>query len=402
MSRNLMCSVLMATFTATIAFSQEQEDIRQLKLKDWQPRSMLVTKATKLEKPAFPAIDVHNHLGGGKQTLTPERVAGYLAEMDAAGVRTVVNLDGGWGDRLKETLAALDEAHPDRFLTFALIDFGGIDDEGWTEREAKRLEESFKAGAKGLKFHKTLGLGYRYKDGKLMPVDDPKLAPLFNLCAKYKRPVMIHTADPAAFFTPLDRFNERWHELNQHPNWLFYGDKFPKREDLLKQFIHVVQRHPNTTFIGAHFGNNVEDLATVGEWLDKHPGLPLTVELAALESMSLVGTSKPETVTKLADRLLALPEPAKDSLLVLTPSGERVFALNAASGPPSSGQERSNTSSARIFVSGATPTTMPATFVPCKIASSSRPSGGATSCDTTTLHVPVPGPPEQSPKSARV
>jgi predicted TIM-barrel fold metal-dependent hydrolase len=273
MSRILICSGLVALLPVVIALSQEQDDIRQLKLKDWQPKSMLVTKVSKLQKPAFPAIDVHNHLGGGKQTLTPERVAGYLAEMDAAGVRTVVNLDGGWGERLKETLSALDEKHPDRFLTFALIDFGGIDEEGWTQRESERLEASFKAGAKGLKFHKTLGLGYRYKDGKLMPVDDPKLAPIFELCAKYKRPVMIHTADPAAFFTPLDKFNERWHELNEHPNWLFYGAKFPQREELLKQFVNVVARHPHTTFIGAHFGNNVEDLATVGGWLDQYPNL---------------------------------------------------------------------------------------------------------------------------------
>jgi len=83
----------------------------------------------------------------------------YLTEMNEAGVRTVVNLDGGWGDRLKESIAALEGAHPGRFLTFALINFDGIDDEGWSEREAKRLEESFKAGAKGLKFHKRLACG---------------------------------------------------------------------------------------------------------------------------------------------------------------------------------------------------------------------------------------------------
>lgn len=253
--------------------ARAQEDIRQLKLKDWAPRSMLVVPETKVDKPKYAAIDVHNHLGGGKQTLTPERVAGYLTEMNEAGVRTVVNLDGGWGDRLKETVAALDEAHPGRFLTFALLDFSNIDDEGWTKRETDRLEESFRAGAKGLKFHKSLGLSYRYKNGHLMPVDDPKLSPIFELCAKYKKPVMIHTADPAAFFTPLDRYNERWHELNEHPNWLFYGEQFPKREELLAQYIRVVERHPNTTFIGAHFGNNVEDLATVGAWLDRCPNL---------------------------------------------------------------------------------------------------------------------------------
>ena len=101
--------------------------------------------------------------------------------MDAAGVQTVVNLDGGWDRGLKETLDALDNAHPGRFLTFAQINFDGIDDAGWCDREAKRLEEGFKAGAKGLKFHKSFGLGVRYKDGRLVPVDDPKLDPIWEV-----------------------------------------------------------------------------------------------------------------------------------------------------------------------------------------------------------------------------
>jgi predicted TIM-barrel fold metal-dependent hydrolase len=272
----LLSAILVLISPCVVA--QEPQDIRALKLKDWSPKSMLQVKETKLDKPKFAAIDVHNHLGGGKGFLTPDRVAAYLEEMNQAGVRTVVNLDGGWGDRLKETLAALDEAHPDRFRTFALIDFSGIDDEKWTERETARLEESFKAGAKGLKFHKSLGLSYRYKNGKIMPVDDPKLAPIFELCGKHNRPVMIHTADPAAFFTPLDKNNERWHELNEHPGWLFYGEQFPKREDLLAQFVHVIEQHPKTTFIGAHFGNNVEDLATVGKWLDAYPNFHVDLD----------------------------------------------------------------------------------------------------------------------------
>jgi predicted TIM-barrel fold metal-dependent hydrolase len=248
-------------------------DIRELKLRDWEPKSMMVTKTTIVEKPLYPVIDVHNHLGGGKERLTDATVKRYLTEMDEAGVKTVVNLDGGWGNRLKETLAALDDAHPGRFLTFALVNFDGIDDPTWGEREAARLAESFAAGAKGLKFHKLLGLSYRYKDGTLMPIDDPKLDGVWETCAKHGRPVVIHIADPAAFFTPLDRFNERWHELNQHPNWLFYGERFPKRQDLLDQLHRVIAKHPKTTFINTHFGNNAEDLAAVADKLDKYPNM---------------------------------------------------------------------------------------------------------------------------------
>ncbi len=258
--------------------AQPADDIRELKLRDWEPRSMLKTKQSVVERPAYAVIDVHNHLGGGKDNLTSERVSHYLAEMDAAGLRTVVNLDGGWGPRLKETLSALDEAYPGRFLTFALLDFNGIDNENWGQREAKRLEESFKAGAKGLKIHKSLGLSYRYRSGELMPVDDPKLDPAWEMCGKYNRPVVIHVADPSAFFTPLDRFNERWHELNAHPNWLFHGERFPSRYEILMQRNRVIARHPKTTFICAHFANNPEDLAAVGRWLDSYPNMYVDVD----------------------------------------------------------------------------------------------------------------------------
>ncbi len=254
------------------------EDIRLLKLRNWEPRSMLKVKVTKVDRPKFVAIDAHNHLGGGAKLLTPQRVKRYLKEMDAAGVETVVNLDGGWGKRLKETLAALDEAHPGRFLTFALINWKGIDDDDWSERETKRLEESFKAGAKGLKFHKRLGLGVRYKDKRLVPVDDPKLDPVWEMCAKYGRPVMIHSSDPAAFFTPLDRFNERWHELNEHPNWLFYGERYPSREEVLAQRNRMIAKHPNTTYLCAHMANNPEDLATLGRWLDTYPNMYVDID----------------------------------------------------------------------------------------------------------------------------
>jgi predicted TIM-barrel fold metal-dependent hydrolase len=274
----LAMTTLLSLAAGLVQTAEPPDDIRELKLRDWEPRSMMRTKTTLVEKPRFPVVDVHNHLGGGKARLTPAVVNRYLTEMTEAGVSTVVNLDGGWGDRLRETLAALDEAHPGRFLTFALINFEGLDDKDWGEREARRLEESFKAGAKGLKFHKSFGLHYRYKDAKLMPVDDPKLDPVWETCARHNRPVVIHIADPAAFFTPLDRFNERWHELNSNPGWLFFGGKFPRREDLLDQLHRVIAKHPRTTFINTHFGNNAEDLAAVADKLDRYPNMYVDVD----------------------------------------------------------------------------------------------------------------------------
>ena len=286
-------------------------DIRDLKLKDWQPKSMMVTKTTLVDRPKFAAIDIHNHLGGGKDALTSDVVKRYVTEMDEAGVRTVVNLDGGWDEKLVETVKALDQAYPGRFLTFALVNFEGVDDEGWSRREATRLEASFRAGAKGLKFHKTLGLGFRYKDGRLVPVDDPKLDPIWEVCGRMKRPVVIHVADPAAFFTPLDRFNERWHELNQHPDWLFFGAKFPKRQDLLDQLDRVIAKHPKTTFVSTHFGNNAEDLAAVADRLDRYPNMFIDID-ARISELGRQPYTARRFFLKYQDRILFGTDTAPD------------------------------------------------------------------------------------------
>jgi len=44
--------------------------------------------------------------------------------------------------------------------------------------------------------------------------------------------IAIHTSDPEAFFLPVDRFNERYDELQNHPDWSFHGRDFPSNMEL--------------------------------------------------------------------------------------------------------------------------------------------------------------------------
>ena len=172
-ARRVVGLVMILAFLPQAALAQP-EDIRQLKLRDWEPRSMLKRKITRVDQPAFPVIDVHNHLGGGAATLTEARVKRYLESMDEVGVQAVVNLDGGWDERLRETLAALDEAHPGRFLTFALINFNGFDEEGWSERETVRLRRSFETARKGSNSTRALAcrIVTRTADGSRSTIHD--------------------------------------------------------------------------------------------------------------------------------------------------------------------------------------------------------------------------------------
>ena len=55
MCKRLIFAVI-AFFTPTLAVAAEPPgDIRELKLRDWEPRSMMVTKETKVDKASAPA-----------------------------------------------------------------------------------------------------------------------------------------------------------------------------------------------------------------------------------------------------------------------------------------------------------------------------------------------------------
>jgi predicted TIM-barrel fold metal-dependent hydrolase len=105
-----------------------------------------------------------------------------------------------------------------------------------------------------LKVLKDLGLGVKDKGGKLVTVDDPRLGPVWEECGRLGIPVAIHVTDPEAFFHPIDGINERYEELMDHPDWSFYGSKFPSKESILDARNRVFARHPHTTFISLHMG----------------------------------------------------------------------------------------------------------------------------------------------------
>jgi uncharacterized protein len=286
------------------AAAKEDPKPQGLLLRDYQPKSMLVTEQHHPEKAKFPVIDNHNHL----RESDPEQC---IRAMDATGVVQVVNLDGGWGDTLKQNIAKFEKKYPGRFLTYALVDWSKIDEPNFGSKAASQLETDVKAGAHGLKIHKTLGLAIKDKTGKIVPVDDPRIDPIWAKCAELKIPVEIHIGDPAAFFTPLDKFNERYEELEFHPDWLFYPN-FPSLEQILEQGEHVYSRHPKTTFIGAHVGSQAENLKAVSTRLDKYPNYYVDID-ARLSELGRQPYSARKFLIKYQDRVMFGTDTAPDA-----------------------------------------------------------------------------------------
>lgn len=244
-------------------------------LQNFRPRSQLVTKTTLVEKPRFPVIDAHNHLAepfGGGWDKKP--LAELLAQLDEAEVTHYVDLDGGWGeDLLQAHLDYFKAPAPERFRIFGGVDWSKWPELGdsFPEYAARRLEAQKGWGAEGLKIWKPFGLHVRDQHGQLVRVDDPRLDPIWQAAGELGLPVLIHVADPVAFFDPIDETNERWEELGAHPDWAFTSPPFPSFISILEAFKNLVTRHASTTFIGAHVGCYAENLAWVGKMLDDCP-----------------------------------------------------------------------------------------------------------------------------------
>ncbi|NIP84711.1 MAG: amidohydrolase family protein [Planctomycetales bacterium] len=240
-------------------------------VRGYHPRSSLVVRQTPLTTARFPVIDIHCHW-----TLDADPVA-LLAAMDDRNVRVAVNLSGGWGAQLDRMLARFTAVAPDRLLIFGNIDFSRISEPDFAATTSRWLETVQAQGVRGLKVFKELGLRVRDAQGRIVPLDDPRLDPIWETCGRLGLPVLWHTADPAPFFEPVDERNERWMQLQRHPDWSFYGPPFPDRKALFDQRARVMRRHGDTTFICAHVASHASDLAAAGRLLDQHPNAYLDI-----------------------------------------------------------------------------------------------------------------------------
>ncbi|MFN8016901.1 MAG: amidohydrolase family protein [Acidimicrobiales bacterium] len=249
-------------------------------------------------------VDAHAHLdhafGGG----WIDRPAAELVRLlDEAGIDVLVDLSGGWGHQV---LAAhrqhFERAAPDRFRHLAGIEWARWAAEGaaFPPRAAAELDRALQEGAAGLKVWKVLGLEVRDEQGERVAIDDERLDPIWATCAERGAPVVIHVADPPAFFEPIPAEGQYAEELRLHPDWHWADRTALRPPQLHAELGRVLDRWPALLVVGAHLLDLVDDLPALHRLLDLHPRLH--VDLAA--RAHLLAPDLPG----LADLLLAHPE----------------------------------------------------------------------------------------------
>ena len=266
---------LFCLFFASVVGSAAQT----ISIEEFEPKSTLRVSEHLLTRAKFPFIDVHNH----QRDVKPEKLDQLIRDMDALNMGILINspVGGGSGKWVADAHTAMKARDARRFAVMTNIDYTNLEDPGYPARAAAQVEADIKAGAIGLKVWKHLGMLLFDSKGRVR-VDDPRFDGVWEVCAHYKIPVLIHTADPWGLFQPMDKNNERWLELklragrnqsNQHQfTW----------EQLIGEQHNLFARHPNTVFINAHLGWLGHDLGKLGELLDRLPNV--NVEIGAVTS----------------------------------------------------------------------------------------------------------------------
>ena len=312
--RSWFCGMVCATCLAALASATADEPApprgRRIYLDEFRPTSELKVPEHPLKRAKFPCVNVHTH----PFQLTDAELDEMVQVMDEANIAVSVSLDGRAGPRFAEHAQRLATRHPGRFVVFVRMDYigdGNPDDPATWElhrpdfgvRMADRLTAAVRQGAAGLKLLKDLGLKHRDLAGRLIAPDDPRFDPVWERAGELGIPVLWHCADPVAFFRPIDERNERWEELHRHPEWSFHGGDFPSHQELIDARNRVIARHPRTKFICAHMADVPENLAQLGEYLDRYPNMH--VEIAArISELGRQPYTARRFFLKYADRIL--------------------------------------------------------------------------------------------------
>ena len=301
MSRWLAILVVSASLSAQSPQFPSHPDFKVTPEVPAMPKALMKLPRTQITRAKFPVVDFHFH---GASLKSAEDYQKLIALMDQTGIGVISNMDGGFGSNFDRNMK-VGGPYRDRIIQFARVDFDGINEPGWPAKTAAELERDFLAGAAGLKINKVLGLDLKNTDGTYIQADDKRFDPVWEMCAKHNKPVMIHISDSYGRFLPIGPENERYEAglWRSNPEGNYYKTGQPTPEVIEKARENMHAKHPKTRFVNAHLAMLYYDMDKVTALLDKYPNADVEIS-ATVQDLGRAPRLSREFFLKYQDRIL--------------------------------------------------------------------------------------------------
>ena len=302
-SRNLKKGIPVLIVVSILSLSISPLKAQQadnLLLKNYRPVSIYKIPVTRVEKAAFPVIDVHSH----DYTKNDAEIAQWVRNMDACGIEKTIVMAMTAGAKF-DSIVRKYAKYGNRFEIWCSFDYTGYDKPGFGPEAVKELERCYKMGAKGVGELGDKGLGEFYSEPVQawgMHFDDPRMKPLYEKCAALNMPINIHVADPIWMYEKMDSTNDglmnaqEWRIDMTKPGIIGF-------DALIRTLENTVRDNPRTTFIACHFANLNHDMAKLADLLHKYPNLYADIAARYAESATIPRYMK-AFYEKYQDRLL--------------------------------------------------------------------------------------------------
>jgi len=252
-------------------------------------------------------VDAHAHV----YAISPDQEAAFGAFLTKHKLQWLDICTGGmkW-DRLRakmEIAGRLARRYPGRVSwapSFNLTNWGRP---SWKDEALATISEGFAAGAVAVKVWKEIGMELRDPDGSYVMIDDPRLAPVFDLIEKKGRTLVAHIGEPRNCWLPLDKMttdSDRRY-FGSHPEYHgFLHPEIPDHEKQMAARDHLLEMHPRLKVVGCHLGSLEYDVDELARRLEKYPNFAVDIS-ARLVHLQIQPREKVRAfVMKYQDRLL--------------------------------------------------------------------------------------------------
>jgi predicted TIM-barrel fold metal-dependent hydrolase len=260
--------ILVSLMAFSFILKSNAQNVNNLKLSDYRPKSIYRIPVTKVQVAKYPAIDMHTHVYASNKA----DIEKWIATMDKCGIEKAIILTGASGSRF-DTLVKMFSGYSSRFELWCGFDYTGYEDPGYGPNAVKELVKCFEHGAGGVGevMFKGKGMSSSSKGRSIMLPDDPRLDPLFEKCAELGLPVNLHISEDKWMYERMDSTNDGLMNASYWEVRMENGAK--THEEMLERLENTLRRHPATTFIAAHLANCCADLSVLADFFEKYPNL---------------------------------------------------------------------------------------------------------------------------------